>query len=71
MYILLGVIGVAKTMIVEVFNVSSRFADTYVMMISVSNMCGRFFWASSSDYLGRKLTFAIFFSLGFPSREKS
>jgi len=32
--------------------------------LSLSNIIGRIFWASSSDYLGRKLTYAIFFSLG-------
>ena len=33
-------------------------------MISVFNMLGRFFWASSSDYLGRRNTYSIFFALG-------
>jgi len=33
-------------------------------MISVFNMGGRFFWASVSDYIGRKMTYTIFFVLG-------
>ncbi len=33
-------------------------------MIGVFNMVGRFFWASASDYLGRKTTYTIFFVLG-------
>ena len=33
-------------------------------MISVFNMIGRFFWASSSDYVGRRNTYWIFFVLG-------
>ena len=33
-------------------------------MISVFNMVGRFFWASTSDYIGRKNTYYIFFILG-------
>jgi MFS family permease len=33
-------------------------------MISVFNMLGRFFWASSSDYIGRRNTYWIFFALG-------
>jgi hypothetical protein len=33
-------------------------------MISLFNMLGRFFWASASDYLGRKTTYYIFFVLG-------
>jgi hypothetical protein len=33
-------------------------------MISVFNMVGRIFWASMSDFIGRKTTYFIFFSLG-------
>ncbi|OSQ35555.1 OFA family MFS transporter [Thalassospira mesophila] len=66
----IGVIGVAKTMMSEIFGstlplvVNSAFAATYVFMISVFNMCGRFFWASISDYIGRKNTYFCFFILG-------
>ena len=65
----IGVLGVAKTMISEIFGASmpdtvdASFAATYVLMISVFNMVGRFFWASVSDYLGRKTTYTIFFVL--------
>ncbi len=66
----IGVLGVAKTMMNEIFGtalpgvVDGAFAATYVMMISVFNMCGRFFWASISDFIGRKVTYTIFFVLG-------
>ncbi len=64
----IGVIGVAKTMINEIFGslviVTTAFAGTYVLMISVFNMVGRFFWASTSDYIGRKNTYHCFFILG-------
>lgn len=66
----IGVIGVAKTMMTEIFGttlpgiVDSGFAATYVFMISVFNMVGRFFWASMSDYIGRKNTYHCFFVLG-------
>ena len=66
----IGVIGVAKTMMVEIFSpslpaiVTASFAGTYVLMISVFNMIGRIFWASMSDFIGRKTTYFIFFSLG-------
>jgi MFS family permease len=66
----IGVIGVAKTMMTEIFGstlphiVDANFAATYVVMISVFNMCGRFFWASLSDFMGRKMTYYIFFVLG-------
>lgn len=66
----IGVLGVAKTMMSEIFGstlpniVDGAFAATYVVMISVFNMLGRFFWASASDYIGRKNTYYIFFILG-------
>ena len=66
----IGVLGVAQTMMLEIFGttlpdiVDVRFAATYVMMISVFNMVGRFFWASTSDYIGRKNTYWLFFALG-------
>ena len=66
----IGVIGVAKTMMTEIFGstlpsiATAAFAGTYVLMISVFNMCGRFFWASVSDYIGRKNTYHCFFILG-------
>jgi hypothetical protein len=66
----IGVISVASTMITEIFGttlpgiVDTAFAATYVVMISVFNMCGRFFWASVSDFIGRQNTYLIFFALG-------
>ncbi len=63
----IGVIGVAKTMMVEIFGttlpgiVDGVFAATYVLMISVFNMIGRVLWAGSSDFIGRKNTYWIFF----------
>ena len=36
----------------------------FVGLISLFNIFGRFVWASSSDYLGRKNTYFIFFTLG-------
>lgn len=66
----IGVIAIAKTMITEIFGttlpsiVDPAFAATYVFMISLFNMVGRFFWASTSDYIGRKCTYMVFFGLG-------
>jgi MFS family permease len=66
----IGVLGVARTMITEIFGttlphiVDGAFAATYVAMISVFNMIGRFLWASASDYIGRRNTYWIFFALG-------
>lgn len=66
----IGVLGVARTMITEIFGttlpdiVDASFAATYVVMISAFNMMGRFIWASASDYIGRRNTYWIFFVLG-------
>lgn len=66
----IGVISVAKTMMSDIFGatlphvVDAAFASTYVLMISVFNMVGRFLWASTSDYIGRKATYFVFFTLG-------
>jgi MFS family permease len=66
----IGVLGVAKTMMTEIFGttlpavVDGTFAATYVLMISVFNMIGRFAWASLSDVIGRKTTYTVFFVVG-------
>ncbi len=66
----IGVLGVAKTMMSEIFGttlpniVDGAFAATYVIMISAFNMVGRLFWASLSDYIGRIRTYWIFFAVG-------
>ena len=39
-------------------------AAAFVGLLSLFNIAGRFFWASLSDKLGRKLTYATFFGLG-------
>ncbi|HEU4619403.1 MAG TPA: OFA family MFS transporter [Gammaproteobacteria bacterium] len=66
----IGVLSVARTMMTEIFGtalpgvVDGAFAATYVAMISVFNMLGRFFWATASDYIGRRNTYWIFLGLG-------
>ena len=66
----IGVIGLAKTIMTDIFGsslpsiVTPAFAATYVLMISVFNMIGRFLWASGSDYIGRRATYFCFFGLG-------
>ncbi len=39
-------------------------AAGFTGLLSLFNIAGRFFWASLSDYLGRKKTYFIFFLLG-------
>ncbi len=62
----LGVLGQASPMIQEIFSgrVTPAAAAGFVGLISLFNMVGRFFWASTSDYIGRRNTYMIFFLLG-------
>jgi MFS family permease len=61
----LGVLGQAAAMVQDVFDgVSAEAAGFFVALLSVFNMGGRLAWAWLSDLLGRKATYALFFSLG-------
>ncbi len=40
-------------------------AAGFTGLLSLFNIAGRFFWASLSDYIGRKVTYFAFFTLGF------
>ncbi len=62
----IGVLGQASPMIQEMFpgKVSVAAAGGFVGLISLFNMGGRFFWASMSDFLGRKNTYFVFLGLG-------
>ena len=72
----IGVLGQASLMIQEMFPArfphstpalaaaSAAIAGGFVALMSAFNMLGRISWASSSDFLGRKLTYTIFFVLG-------
>ncbi len=62
----IGVLGQASAMSQEMFQgrITPVAAAGFVGLLSLFNMIGRFFWASTSDYIGRKRTYAIFFALG-------
>jgi len=45
--------------------VIATIAAGFVGLLSLFNIAGRFFWASLSDRIGRKLTYFTFFGLGF------
>lgn len=62
----IGILEQASPMIQEIFRpeVTAVAASGFVGLLSLFNMGGRFFWASLSDRLGRKRTYAIFFTLG-------
>jgi MFS family permease len=63
----IGVLGQASAMSQEMFpgKVSVAAAAGFVGLLSLFNMLGRFFWASTSDYIGRKNTYFVFMVLGF------
>ncbi|HLY47323.1 MAG TPA: OFA family MFS transporter, partial [Stellaceae bacterium] len=62
----IGVIGQASAMSQEMFpgRVTALAAAGFVGLMSLFNMVGRFFWASTSDLIGRKNTYFAFFLLG-------
>jgi MFS family permease len=62
----IGVLGQASAMIQEVFKgtIKPSAAAGFVGLLSLFNMAGRFLWASLSDKIGRKATYACFFTLG-------
>ncbi len=62
----IGVLGQASAMIQEMFpgHVTAVAAAGFVGLMSLFNMAGRFFWASTSDLIGRKNTYFCFFVIG-------
>jgi MFS family permease len=62
----IGIIEQASPMIQEFFKgaIGPVAAGGFVGLLSLFNMAGRFFWSSVSDYIGRKTTYFVFFSLG-------
>ncbi len=62
----IGILEQAAPMIQDFFHghIGAIAAVGFVGLLSILNMAGRFFWASTSDFLGRKATYAVFFVLG-------
>jgi MFS family permease len=62
----IGVLEQASPMIQEMFpgQVNSAAAAGFVGLLSLFNMAGRFVWSSTSDLIGRKPTYCVFFALG-------
>jgi MFS family permease len=62
----IGILEQASPMIQEMFRgqVRASAAAGFVGLLSLFNMAGRFGWSSLSDRIGRKATYAIFFTLG-------
>jgi len=57
----IGILAQASPMMQDMFSKNPLEAAAIVSLISLFNAGGRFFWASSSDYIGRRNTYSIFF----------
>ncbi len=62
----IGILEQASPMIQDLFKsrIGAAAAVGFVGLLSIFNMAGRFFWASISDYIGRKATYFCFFIIG-------
>jgi MFS family permease len=61
----IGILAQASPMMQDLFNRTPNEAAGIVSVISLFNAGGRFFWASSSDYIGRRNTYSVFFVAQF------
>jgi len=57
----IGILAQASPMMQDMFNRTPLQAAAVVSLISIFNAGGRFLWASASDYIGRRNTYATFF----------
>jgi MFS family permease len=60
----IGILAQASPMMQDMFGKTALQAGAVVSIISLFNAGGRFFWASLSDYIGRRTTYFVFFALG-------
>jgi MFS family permease len=57
----IGILAQASPMMQDMFGKTALQAAAVVSLISLFNAGGRFFWASFSDYIGRRNTYLVFF----------
>jgi MFS family permease len=57
----IGILAQASPMVQDLFSKTPAQAAFIVSVISIFNAGGRFLWASSSDYIGRRNTYTVFF----------
>ncbi len=57
----IGILAQASPMMQDLFRKTTLEAGAIVSIISLFNAGGRFFWASLSDYIGRRNTYLTFF----------
>ena len=61
----IGILAQASPMFQDLFKRTALQAGLYVSLISIFNACGRIFWASMSDFIGRRVTYITFFVVQF------
>jgi len=59
----IGILAQASPIVQDIFQKTAVEAATFVLLLSIFNLIGRFVWASSSDYLGRRNTYTLFFAV--------
>jgi MFS family permease len=59
----IGILAQASPMMQDMFHKTPFEAAAVVSLIAAFNAGGRFFWASLSDYIGRRNTYSVFFLL--------
>ena len=62
----IGILAQASPMMQDMFKRTPLQAAAVVSLISIFNAGGRFMWASASDYIGRRNTYATFFLAHIP-----
>jgi MFS family permease len=62
----IGILEQASPMIQEMFpgKITAAAAGSFVALLSLFNMAGRFVWASTSDFTGRKFIYVVYLLLG-------
>jgi MFS family permease len=61
----IGILAQASPIVQDIFGQTAAEAANFVLLLSLFNLAGRFIWASSSDYLGRRNTYSLFFAVQF------
>jgi len=61
----IGILAQASPIVQDIFGQTASEAAYFVLLLSLFNLAGRFIWASSSDYIGRRNTYTLFFAVQF------
>jgi MFS family permease len=59
----IGILAQASPIVQDIFQKTAAEAATFVLLLSIFNLIGRFVWSSGSDYIGRRNTYITFFAV--------